>query len=62
MKPSAAFALGFLSCYTIGAGLTYRALDALDFKSLPPLRHSITWPTALLATADALYEAKRDER
>lgn len=60
MKPATAFYLGFLVCYAIGAVLTYRALDVLAFKSLPPLRHAITWPSTLLATADAISEARRE--
>lgn len=60
IKPLTAFYLGFLICYAMGGYLTYRAIDALDSKSLSPLRHAITWPGAILATADALREAKRD--
>lgn len=60
MKRSTAFFVGFLSCYSIGAALTYRALDVLAFKNLPPLRYSLTWPSVILATADAIRDAKRD--
>ena len=58
MKPSTAFTVGFLCCYAIGAVLTYRALVVMDFESIPPLRHSLTWPSTLAAASDAIRDAR----